>query len=382
MNKLFPTQEIGSLAKPAWRVKAFRGERLSKQEIAEAAIWARRLGIEDTSELVKQLSAEDSPARRKAVVEWSGMIAIRLLEAAGLDVVFDGEQWRSEMYEQIIRNVEGFALLGLVKSFDFRYFNKAACYDKSRYLRSFYCDEFLFVKERAERSVKVPFTGAYTLADWTFNEFYEKRLGVGVSDHRRGKFEARRDFVFDLIENVVRPEIRKLVEAGASWIQIDEPAATTNPSHDEMRLLVEAFNETVRGFNCTFSMHNCYSNYEALAKYASELQDCSQLALEFANRDSQQPGPGDERKGFEKLALFEGHGFRGNYGVGVVDVHTDFIEPPELVRDRLLHAARIVGDPNRVWASTDCGLRTRSWEASFQKLRNMVLGAELARKAL
>ena len=34
MNKLFPTQEIGSLAKPRWRVKGYRGKPLSKEEIA------------------------------------------------------------------------------------------------------------------------------------------------------------------------------------------------------------------------------------------------------------------------------------------------------------------------------------------------------------
>jgi 5-methyltetrahydropteroyltriglutamate--homocysteine methyltransferase len=80
--------------------------------------------------------------------------------------------------------------------------------------------------------------------------------------------------------------------------------------------------------------------------------------------------------------LFEDYGFHGNYGLGVIDVHTDFIEPPELVRDRILHAAKLIGDPSRIYVSTDCGLRTRTWNISFQKLKSMILGAELARKAL
>jgi 5-methyltetrahydropteroyltriglutamate--homocysteine methyltransferase len=80
--------------------------------------------------------------------------------------------------------------------------------------------------------------------------------------------------------------------------------------------------------------------------------------------------------------LFEDYGFRGKYGLGVIDVHTDFIESPELVRDRILHAVELVGDPYKVHVSPDCGLRTLTWEVSFQKLKNMVSGADLARKVL
>ncbi|MEM1551944.1 MAG: hypothetical protein QXH03_04690 [Candidatus Bathyarchaeia archaeon] len=383
MNKLFPTQEIGSLAKPAWRIKGYRGEPLSESEIAEVLDWGQRLRIEGIDELVKILKSKKStPEDKRAILEWSARFVIRFFENAGLDIIFDGEQWRSEMYEHVIRNIEGFKFLGYVKSFDYRYFNKATCINKPKYMKPFYVEEFIFTRKNTNREVKVPFTGPYTLVDWTFNEYYEKKLSSKIKDFKRRKFEARREFLFDLIKEVVRPEISRLIKAGATWIQIDEPAATTNPSAEEMELFVEAFNETVKGFNCTFSLHNCYSNYEVLAKYAAKLRKCSQLALEFANRDSRQTGTDDARIGYKELKLFEDHGFKGNYGLGVIDVHTDFIEPPELVRDRILYAAKIITDPSRIFVSTDCGLRTRTWEVSFAKLKNMVLGAELARKAL
>lgn len=383
MDKLFPTQEIGSLAKPAWRVKGYRGEIPSKAEITEAVNWGRRLGIENLEELVKILTKKArTPTNKKALIQWSAKFAIRFFEAAGLDVIFDGEQWRSEMYEHVIRNVEGFEFLGYVKSFDYRYFNKAACIATPEYTKPFYVEEFIFTKDNTKKTVKVPFTGPYTLVDWSFNEHYERKVGSQIRDFKQRKTAARRDFLFDLIKEVVRPEIGKLIKAGASWIQIDEPAATTNPSEEEMQLFVEAFNETVKGFNCTFSLHNCYSHYQVLARYASQLRNCSQLALEFANRDNRQTGIGETRVGYKELKIFEDQGFRGKYGLGVVDVHTDFIEPPELVRDRILHAVKTIGDPSRIYVSTDCGLRTRTWEVSFAKLKNMVLGAELARKML
>ena len=382
MNKLFPTQEIGSLAKPRWRVKGYRGEQLSAEEISEAISWGEKLGIANLKQFVQVLRAKDSPKRRKVIREWSAKFAIKFFEKAGLDVVFDGEQWRSEMYEHFIRRVAGFQFLGYVKSFDYRYFNKAACVSEPKYVKPIYLEEFLFTKQNATKKVKVPFTGAYTLVDWTFNEYYEKKIDGKIGDFTRRKFEAKREFLFNLIKNVIKPEIKNLVDSGAEWIQIDEPAATTNPSDEEMELFVEAFNETVKGFNCKFSLHNCYSNYKILAKYAPELRNCNQLALEFANRDSRQTGTGKIRTGYEEIKIFEEYGFSGNYGLGVVDVHSNFVEPPELVRDRVLHAVKIVGDASRIWVNPDCGLRTRSWDVSFQKLKNMVLGAELARKSL
>jgi 5-methyltetrahydropteroyltriglutamate--homocysteine methyltransferase len=148
-----------------------------------------------------------------------------------------------------------------------------------------------------------------------------------------------------------------------------------------MNLFVEGFNETVAGIDCKFSLHNCYSNYGLLAQYVPALKKCSQISLEFANRDSKRLGMnGEIRAGYEILKLFEEKGFKEKYGLGVIDVHTNFVESPELVRDRILRGAEIIGDPERVNPSTDCGLRTRSWEVSFTKLKNEVLGAELARK--
>ena len=52
------------------------------------------------------------------------------------------------------------------------------------------------------------------------------------------------------------------------------------------------------------------------------------------------------------------------------------------MRDRILYAVSILGDPERVQVNPDCGLRTRSWDVAYEKLASMVEGARLAAAAL
>ena len=52
------------------------------------------------------------------------------------------------------------------------------------------------------------------------------------------------------------------------------------------------------------------------------------------------------------------------------------------IRDRILYAAKALGDPTKIYVNPDCGLRTRTREVSFDKIRSIVKGAELARKAV
>ena len=358
------TQEIGSLSKPNWRVKYVRGEKLEKEDLKELRRWAEFLEIEE--DLVKKV--EEGKAEKKEVVELSALMAIRLLEKAGLDIVFDGEQFRTEMYEYPLRYVSGFRFLGPVRSFDNKYYNRAECVDKPRLLSPYHVEEFLFTRRNTKRRVKVPITGPYTLAEWSYNKYYVERyrkLGYSWKNLRK---PAKREFVLDLAKEVIRPNIAALIDKGAEIIQIDEPAVTTKP--DEVDIFVEAFNEMTSGLNCKFSIHICYSDYSLLFPHVYELKGKVQLALEFANRGI---------KGYDILSLFKE--YDGEIGLGVVDVHTDDVESPDTVKERILYASKFI-PPERIYVNPDCGLRTRSWEIAYRKLKNMVKGAEMAREEL
>ena len=358
------TQEIGSLSKPNWRVKYLRGERLKDEDIRELRKWAEFLEIEE--DLIRRV--ENGEAGKKEAVELSALMAIKLLEKAGLDIIFNGEQFRTEMYEYPLKNVDGFRFLGPVRSFDNKYYNRAECIDKPRLISPYHIEEFLFTRRNTKKKVKVPITGPYTLAEWSYNSYYVDKYRKRGYSWKSLRKPAKRDFVLDLAKEVIRPNIVALIEKGADIIQIDEPAVTTKP--DEVDIFVEAFNEMTAGLSCKFSVHICYSDYSLLLPYVHELKGRVQLALEFANRGL---------KGYDILSLFRD--YEGEIGLGVIDVHTDEIESPETVRERIIYASNFI-PPERIYVNPDCGLRTRSWDVAYRKLRNMVIGAEMAREEL
>ena len=379
MSVRFLTREIGSLAKPPWRVKSFAERPLEDDDIAEAERWGRRLQVEGHDELVEGLRAGSLTLSQ--IDDWAVTYAIRLLEKAGLDVVYDGEQRRTEMYDHVAAHARGFEPRGTVRSFDNKYYAKAAVVEPPSVAGPQDVEEFQFIRERTDRVVKVPLTGAYTMEDWSYDEHYAREGALGASAERR--YEARRRFVADVAEHVIRPNVHGLVEAGADWIQIDEPAATTKP--DEVPLVVHGFNVALSGVaeDVKKSMHICFSDYGALWPHVLELEDCLELQLEFANRDSRELGTDDEdRPGYrDTLMLFKEHGYP-DVGLGVLDIHSDFVEPAELVRDRVLYAVKVLGDPARIQVNPDCGLRTRSWDVVYDKLANMVQGTRLAEDVL
>ena len=336
MKKLpLATQEIGSMRKPRWLVNLLKNKNISSE--------------------MKQKARDDV-----------SLLNLKMFENLGLDVVYDGEAKRVEMYEYTIHRIEGITLAGRIRSWDNKYYNKGRCIKKLKYKGPYHLDEFLFVKENTNNLIKLPITGAYTLADWSYNEYYK----------------SKEDFVMDISKNIIRPLIKDLVKEGADFIQIDEPAATTHP--EEMNLVVESFNESIKGINAKYGIHICYSgNYSDMYPQVLEMKN-HQYELEFANRDSWKKGmQHSNRKGYASfMKTFKEYGEKKEIGLGVLDVHVDDIEPPELVRDRILYAVRMADDPNLIHVNPDCGLRTRTREISFSKLKSMVTGTKMAKKKL
>jgi 5-methyltetrahydropteroyltriglutamate--homocysteine methyltransferase len=376
------THELGSLAKPNWRVRGVAGQPIEEGDIDDARLWGERLGVEGHDELLELLRrAPLDTGAKDAVKTWSSRYAVRLLESVGLDVVYDGEQQRSEMYAWAIAHADGFEWRGSVRAFDNKYYSKAAVTGPISLRVPYHNEEFSFVREIARAELKVPITGAYTIADWSFDERYFTETGLGDGEWREKRRDARRGFILDVARNLIRPNLEALIGLGASWIQIDEPGGSTDPA--ELDLFVESFNTSVDGLDAVFSTHLCFSDYDLFFPAIEGMHGCRQFAVGFANYDSRDPGvSADSRPGFRTLPKFRDLPYRPVLGVGVLDIHTDFVEPPELVRDRVLYAVEVFGDPTRVHVIPDCGLRTRSWDVAYRKLESLVTGVQLAKKSL
>jgi 5-methyltetrahydropteroyltriglutamate--homocysteine methyltransferase len=73
---------------------------------------------------------------------------------------------------------------------------------------------------------------------------------------------------------------------------------------------------------------------------------------------------------------------------GVIDPLTNFVEHPEVVADRLENVARVIGDPTRLLAGTDCGFDTSAGrgrvpeDVVWAKLKAMADGARIASRRL
>jgi len=368
---LFPTQEIGSLAKPRWQILGQRSEPLDAAAKKEFEEWERRTGFAEDAPEVREalLAGRPRDASPERVRDLGALFGLRFLETAGLDRVYDGEARRIEMYEYPIRQMRGFRFGGHVRSFDNKYYLKAAVTDEVRLDHPYHVDEFDFVKRHAHAEPKLPVTGPYTLADWSYNEYYLARQPGWKG--RAARRAAQQEFVVDLARRALRPTLSALIEHGCRVIQIDEPAAGTHP--DEAAIVVDGFNAATEGLDAEFSMHICYSNYADLLPTLLEAKRCRQWAWEFANRDS------SGHDGYAVLKTLAEYGDRREVGLGAVDVHRDTVESPEVVAERIRRAAGYLGDPSRIWVNPDCGLRTRSLAVARAKLESVVKGAALAR---
>ena len=174
-----------------------------------------------------------------------------------------------------------------------------------------------------------------------------------------------------------RPSSSALVEAGATYIQIDEPSPAIHPeASDEFAAL---FNDAAAGVQgrVTLAAHLCFGNFFGRplsgASTGPVLEqalafDVSEFVLEFANREMAE---------LDVAADITAAG--RHLSAGVIDVKNYYIETADDVAwriERLLEA----GVPEaQLSIVPDCGFSQTARWATKPKLAAMVAGRDLVR---
>jgi 5-methyltetrahydropteroyltriglutamate--homocysteine methyltransferase len=220
--------------------------------------------------------------------------------------------------------------------------------------------EFHRLREYTDASVKVPVPGPFTLA--------------GCIDG--GAVYADRAAVTEALIPIVNTELRALAAAGVDFIQLDEPSFACHPNDPGSFLDVIA--RTVEGVSAYISMHMCFGNYRARAVGHRSYRPLfphlghapvNQLALEFASRE------------LAEVDLLAQLPAMMDVAVGLIDVKNTWVEPAELVAERLRAVLKYV-DAARVSVTPDCGFSQTARHIAIAKARAMVEGVKLVRQEL
>jgi 5-methyltetrahydropteroyltriglutamate--homocysteine methyltransferase len=358
---LLPTAVIGSLPRPRWLLDVLQEYLAGRLTRAD---WDR--------------------ACDRAVP-----FAVALQEAAGIDVVTDGE-WRREGYFQVFyERVEGFQpdlIPGRTRTWP-------AAVAPLRRLGPIVADGVAVLRGLTDRAVKVTLPSAYVI----LRRFYSP-------EHSARAYPSREHFL-RAVEEVLLEEAAEVLAAGADCVQLDDPmlgcfvdpryreqrsghwgTGQFQDAEAELRLGIDSANRLagpLRRRGAYVVLHVCRGNIERRADAEGDFAaiwaalcraEVDELALEFA-----MPGAGST----DVLAGLPG---RLRLGLGCVDVRAADVDPPEEIAARVRRAMRHV-PMDRLTLNPDCGFAPSGnnpipLDEPYAKLKALAEAARLLRKEI
>ncbi len=296
-------------------------------------------------------------------------LALRDQEAAGIDIVTDGEQTRRHFVWGFVEQLEGvdFSKMVTIGIRADRY--KAEVPTVAGPLRRrgpIHRDEAQFLRTATGRRIKFTMPGPMTVVDTIHDAYYGSRAKLGLA-----------------LASLINEEARELAAVGVDVIQLDEPAF--NVYMDEVRDWgIEALNRAVEGLPCRTVVHICYgygikANTDWKKTLGGEWRQYEQtfpllaasriggVSLECAN----------SRVPISLLGLLGDK----DVLVGAVDVANEEVETPAQVAAVIREALRHVA-PSRLFPCTNCGMVPLDRELARAKLHALGAGAALARQEL
>jgi 5-methyltetrahydropteroyltriglutamate--homocysteine methyltransferase len=332
---------------------------------------------------------------RSAVTE-----IVRKQVAAGVDIVNDGEQGKVGYSTYVRHRLTGFGGQNTVAIRpDWEDFPEAAARQTRSTVVRPTCNGPIAWQDRSAvqkdiANLKAALSGVQT------TEAFMTAASPGVIAHflRNDYYPSREAYLARLVE-VMKEEYDAIYQAGFV-LQVDCPdlamsrhLAFHQLSTPEFLKIaegnIEALNHALRDIPADrLRLHLCWGNYEGPHHRDIPLKDILSLVLKARAQAISFEGANPRHE--HEWVVFRDIKLPDDKIIipGVLDSTTNFIEHPELVAQRLVRYAEVVGREN-VIAGTDCGFGTFARtnlqvepEIAWAKFQAMAEGARLATRAL
>jgi len=335
---LFPTMLVGSYPQPEWLIDRKKLAGRFPPRVRARELWR-------VEEKFLKEAQEDAT-----------VLAIQAQEAAGLDIITDGETRRESYSNRFATALEGVDIDNPGTALDRSGHPNPVprIVGKVRRRHPVEVEDLLFLKRHTAKPVKMTVPGPFTMSQQAQNDYYASEE------------EAAMDYAV-----AVNQEIKDLFAAGADIVQIDEPYMQARPEKARQYGL-KALNRALEGVSGVTAVHICFG-YAAIIharpsgySFLPELSGCScqQVSIETA------------QSGLDCSVLETLRGKK--IMVGVLDLDDMTVETPQQVLARVKRAMPYVPKEN-ILLAPDCGMKYLPREVAYGKMKAMVEAARLLR---
>jgi 5-methyltetrahydropteroyltriglutamate--homocysteine methyltransferase len=264
--------------------------------------------------------------------------AIQEQEAAGLDLVTDGQIRWQDPITYLARGLQGFEITGLLRWFESNtYYRQPLATGDVRWAKPILVDDLSFAQGHARRPVKAVVTGPYTLATLSH---------PGERGYRRLTLE---------VAGALNRELRELAAAEPAWIQVDEPAISRNPSvryRRDFDLFQEAMSVLTEGVSTALSLYIYHGD-------AADVPGLFDLPFALFGLDFVQ--------GEASWRLLDSWPQGKGLGLGIVDARNVRMENEHELAAIIARVRSVVGDGD-LHVSPSCGLEFLPRDTARRKL--------------
>ncbi len=294
------------------------------------------------------------------------LLALKLQEDAGIDIVSDGEQSRQHFVHGFLDGIEGIDFDRRVRMGIRNNRYEALVPTVTAKLRrsgAAHAWEAGIARRHTSRRLKFTLPGPMTIVDTVADAHYGDRARMAMA-----------------FAELLNEEARELAAIGVDVIQFDEPAF--NVYLDEVvDWGIAALHRAAEGLACKTAVHICYgygipANIDWKTSLGAEWRQYERIfpALAASRIDQVSLECANSHVPIELLALLQGK----DVLLGAIDVAIDEAETPQDVAATIERALRFV-PAERLFPCTNCGMAPLDRSLAGRKLTALAAGAALVR---